>query len=104
VGGGGAGLGARGIIVETAPPPPVPQRLASVHCNKFAGGLAGWGREGERSGRTEEADRRRERRGRAAGGPRVGGGVWRRVASVVVEDTGGRKKNEKRIRLSRGLR
>lgn len=60
-GGGGAGLGARGIIVETAPPPPpVLQLLASVHCNKFAGGLAGWGREGEperekrTDGRTEE--------------------------------------------------
>jgi hypothetical protein len=29
---------------------------------------------------------------------------WRRATSVLVEDIGGRKKNEKRIRLSRGLR
>jgi hypothetical protein len=35
---------------------------------------------------------------------RAGGGGRRRTTSVLVEDMGGRKKNEKRIRLSRGLR
>lgn len=38
---------------------PVLQLLASVHCNKFAGGLAGWGREGEPE-REREADGRTE--------------------------------------------
>jgi hypothetical protein len=48
--------------------------LASVHCNKFAGSLAGWGREGERSGQTAGAGggTRRWRRAAARGFGRGG--------------------------------